>query len=219
MNLSRKLKWLAAHAVVAACVLGLASTAGATSLTIDPSATPAILTPGQDFSVIVGLDDVGSVLGYNLAISYDPSELEFLQVVQLATSEPVATVRVPVAFTQDPTADLTGGALAVGAVLSATELRVDLGANTPSTLPAGLFRIDFRATAGLVLDGEADVLVGVLGQGQGVTDANGGVVLLEDPGAVFLEVAAETSTVPEPAMAMPALGALALLLGGLRRRA
>ena len=76
---------------------------GATSLTIDPVTSPALI-PGDTLVVTVGLDDVSELQGYTLDVTYDDSELTFVDAIQLGstgdTANPGQYAQVP--FHLDP---------------------------------------------------------------------------------------------------------------------
>ena len=203
-------------------VLG-AATAGAAGLTISPSVLA--LSPGQSFFVTVGIDTVAEVQGYTLDIQFDAVELTFVGATQLGSSEqpssPGSFEQLP--FNVDPSSDLGAGAQGRASVLVAPDqagsaqsptsiVFIDGRTNFPAPAPAGLFQLEFQATAGLVLDGADDVTVGLLDPTANDVTAslrNGGASVALAPSQVSL------ADVPEPSgPAMLVWGAILLAVLG-----
>jgi hypothetical protein len=206
-----------------------AATAGAAGLTISPSVIA--VSPGQSFLVTVGIDTVTEVQGYTLDIQFDAAELSFVGATQLGSSEqsasPGSFEQLP--FNLDPSSALALGGPGRASVLVAPDqagsaqsptsiVFIDGRTNFPGPASAGLFQLEFQATASLVLDGADDVTVGLLDPSANDVNAslrNGGASVALAPAQVSL------SDVPEPSgPAMMVWGALflAVLARSARRR-
>jgi hypothetical protein len=192
--------------------------ASASSLTVEP-ATPPPLIAGDTLVVTVGVDDVSELQGYTLDVTYDDSELTFVDAIQLGstgdTANPGQYAQVP--FHLDPSVDLANGTEGRASVLlpvvlsggiqgESSILFIDGRTNNPVAGPAGLLRLEFLATENVVADALPDVSVGILEPTADDLTAsfrNGAL-------SVFLVTTeVSISVVPEPGFA------LALVLGAI----
>jgi hypothetical protein len=195
---------------IAALVLTLcAQNAGATAITLVASADLQNLTPGQQFEIVVGLDDVTEIGAYTLDIEFE-GPLRFVSSEQLATSEAGADRFVKSLFTLDPADGLSVSNTGRASVLAVQQtLCIDGRANFPVEDPrAGFFAILFEAGgpgAGLIRAGILDE------QADFISMPGGGEIPLDPP---FSD--AGFRIVPEPSVAPLVLAGLAAL-SALRR--
>ena len=148
--------------------------AAAASLTVEP-ATPPPLIAGDTLVVTVGVGGVSELQGYTLDVTYDDSELTFVDAIQLGstgdTANPGQYAQVP--FHLDPSVDLANGTegrasvllpvvLSGGIQAESSILFIDGRTNNPVAGPAGLLRLEFLATENVVADALPDVSVGII---------------------------------------------------------
>lgn len=208
-----------------ALTLGLAAllpapAALALSFTLTPDVDPTKLRPGDTLTVHVGLDEATELATYTVDVEFDESELSLTGASQIACSiGPGPSCDGTPGFFVDPT-DPGSAPGTSTARRRANAFDVANGMSNDDGLTGApsdaLFSLTFTALAGLVEDGDGDLVAGILDEtADDLTEHPSSTSLADDlmPASTGLGV----SLVPEPStlsLALVGIGAL----GALRRR-
>ena len=147
--------------------------ASATVITLGSGVDLGSLTPGTEFTLTVGLDDLDQIQAYTVDVAWSGPEISLIGAAQLACSETAPGVCTALPFVVDPLLAPTGPTSTRAGVLVFPPLSLFIDGRTTDPSPdprPGLFALTFVAvgegsgsiTAGL-LDARADAIIGLAG--------------------------------------------------------